>query len=486
MTRYTSMKSLTNGLWTLPLALSVALVGCGGTAASETSDGGTQTTLEQVVDETESEPFSLTRDDIAIEQTMSDDADESHAITADGTTDSYHNVEVTKTGDADGDEADFYGTNAAVFATNGATLDLADMVVTTGGTHANAVFSYGEGTTVNIEHSVIETTGNCSGGIMVTGGGTLNATDLAIHTTGNSSAAIRSDRGGGTQNVTGGTYVTDGTGSPVIYSTADVTVSDATLTSTASQGVVVEGKNSVTLHDVDLTASNTTKNSDKSDWYQAVMIYQSMSGDAAEGEASFAMDGGTLTNKNGDVFFVNNTVATISLDNVAVTNEDTDGVLLRAAAADWGSEGSNGGHVTLELSDEELTGDIVVDSVSELNAYLTDGTSYTGAINAANEGSVYVEIESGSTWTLTGDSYVTALACDADAIDLNGHTLYVNGETYAEGSASTGEAIEFTVSSGGGMGEAPGMPGDGSEPPARPDGEGGPGAGGEPPAKPGE
>ena len=486
MTRYTSMKSLANGLWTLPLALSVALVGCGGTAASETSDGGTQTTLEQVVDETESEPFSLTRDDIAIEQTMSDDADESHAITADGTTDSYHNVEVTKTGDADGDEADFYGTNAAVFATNGATLDLSDMVVTSDGTHANAVFSYGEDTTVNIEHSVIETTGNCSGGIMVTGGGTLNATDLAIHTTGNSSAAIRSDRGGGTQNVTGGTYVTDGTGSPVIYSTADVTVSDATLTSTASQGVVVEGKNSVTLHDVDLTANNTTKNSDKSDWYQAVMIYQSMSGDAAEGEASFAMDGGTLTNKNGDVFFVNNTVATISLDNVAVTNEDTDGVLLRAAAAGWGSEGSNGGHVTLELADDELTGDIVVDSVSELNAYLTDGTSYTGAINAANEGSVYVEIESGSTWTLTGDSYVTALTCDADAIDLNGHTLYVNGEAYAEGSASTGEAIEFTVSSGGGMGEAPGMPGDGSEPPARPDGEGGPGAGGEPPAKPGE
>ena len=486
MTRYTSMKSLANGLWTLPLALSVALVGCGGTAASETSDGGTQTTLEQVVDETESEPFSLTRDDIAIEQTMSDDADESHAITADGTTDSYHNVEVTKTGDADGDEADFYGTNAAVFATNGATLDLSNMVVTSDGTHANAVFSYGEDTTVNIEHSVIETTGNCSGGIMVTGGGTLNATDLAIHTTGNSSAAIRSDSGGGTQNVTGGAYVTDGTGSPVIYSTADVTVSDATLTSTASQGVVVEGKNSVTLHDVDLTANNTTKNSDKSDWYQAVMIYQSMSGDAAEGEASFAMDGGTLTNKNGDVFFVNNTVATISLDNVAVTNEDTDGVLLRAAAAGWGSEGSNGGHVTLELADEELTGDIVVDSVSELNAYLTDDTSYTGAINAANEGSVYVEIESGSTWTLTGDSYVTALTCDADAIDLNGHTLYVNGEAYAEGSASTGEAIEFTVSSGDGMGEAPGMPGDGSEPPAKPDGEGGPGAGGEPPAKPGE
>ena len=393
---------------------------------------------------------------------------------------------MTKTGEADGDEADFYGTNAAVYAEEGATLDLSDITVSTAGTHANAVFSYGEGTTVTIADSTINTTGNCSGGIMVTGGGTLNASNLTVHTTGNSSAAIRSDRGGGTQNVTGGTYTTDGTGSPVIYSTADVTVSDATLTSTASQGVVVEGKNSVTLNDVTLTASNTTKNGDKSDFYQAVMIYQSMSGDAAEGKATFTMEGGTLTNKNGDVFFVNNTVADINLDGATITNEDSEGVLLRAAAAGWGSEGSNGGHVTLTAANEQLTGDIVVDSVSELNYYLSDATTYTGAINAANEGAVYVEIASGSTWKLTGDSYVTALTCDASAIDLNGHTLYVNGEAYTAGTASSGEAIEFTLPEGtGGPG---GMPGDGSEPPAKPgeDGNGGPGQGGEPPAKPGE
>lgn len=492
MTRTSNMKRLANGLWTLPLALTLAITGCGN-ATQESTATEEEAAIEQTADtaedaedaetaeeETSKKAFSLTRDDITVNETITDGGSDSHAITADGTEDSYQNVEVIKTGDSEGDESDFYGTNAAAFATNGATLDLTDVVVTSNGTHANAVFSYGEGTTLNISHSVIETTGNCSGGIMVTGGGTLNATDLAIHTTGNSSAAIRSDRGGGTQNVTGGSYTTEGTGSPVIYSTADVSVTDATLTSTASQGVVVEGKNSVTLTDVDLTASNTTKNSDKSDWYQAVMIYQSMSGDAAEGEASYTMTGGSLTNKNGDVFFVNNTVAAISMTNVDVTNEDADGVFLRAAAAGWGNEGSNGGHVTLNLADQTLAGDIVVDSVSELNAYLTKSTAYTGAINAANEGSVYVEIESGSKWVLTGDSYVTALTCDADAIDLNGHTLYVNGVAYSEGTASTGEAVEFTVSSGGGMG------GEMGEPPSKPGGEGGPsGQGGEPPAKPG-
>ena len=312
----------------------------------------------------------------------------------------------------------------------------------------------------------------------------MNASNLTIHTTGNSSAAIRSDRGGGTVNVTGGSYTTDGKGSPVIYSTADITVSDAELTSTSSQGVVVEGKNSVTLNNVTLTADNNSKNSDKSDYYQAVMIYQSMSGDAAEGTASFTMNGGSLTNLNGDVFFVNNTSATIDLTSAEIVNEGK-GVFLRAAAAGWGTEGSNGGHVILTATDQEMNGDILVDEVSTLNFYLNDGSSFTGAINPdGEEGEVYVEIEGGSTWTLTGDSYITSLTCSAGSIDLNGYKLYVSGTEYEEGTVSEGTAVEWTASSSGNSGSASSggdMPG--GTPPERP--ESGPsGQGGTPPAKP--
>ena len=476
----------TSTLLAAPLALAVVLSGCGEQAPRESPSiaSSAQSAVESSEEEAASkQPFSLTRDDLTITQTISDDADESHAIIADGSSDSYADLEVLKTGNADGDEADFYGTNAAVFASNGGALDLSGIYVNTSGSHANAVFSYGEGSTINITRSVIETSDNCSGGIMVTGGGSLTATDLSVHTSGNSSAAIRSDRGGGTQNVNGGSYVTNGTGSPVIYSTADVTVSEATLESTASQGVVVEGKNSVALNDVDLIASNTSKNSDKSNWYQAVMIYQSMSGDAAEGEASFSMDGGSLTNKNGDIFFVNNTVANINLSNATIVNQDSTGVFLREAAAGWGTEGSNGGHVTLNATKQQVNGDILVDSVSELNLYLKDGSTLTGAVNADNAGSVYVELGEGSSWKLTGDSYVTSLTCSSSSIKLNGHTLYVNGVAYEEGTESSGSAIEFTVSSGGRGGAPDGMPG---EPPSGGPGQGGPGAGGEPPAKPGE
>lgn len=404
---------------------------------------------------------------------MTNSADGEHVISVSGEEKSYSNTKVIKTGDSDsGDEADFYGDNAAIFSTDGATLNLSEMVVDTNGTHANAVFSYGEDTTVNISDSYIKTTGNCSGGLMTTGGGTMNATNLTVETTGNSSAAIRSDRGGGDVNVDGGYYSTSGTGSPVIYSTADITLENATLVSTASQGVVVEGKNSITLNNVDLTADNNTKNSDKSDYYQAVMIYQSMSGDAAQGLSSFTMNGGKLNNENGDIFFVNNTATEITLKNAAIVNNDSSGVFLRAAAAGWGSSGSNSGQVNLTASSQEINGDMIVDDISVLNLYLSDNSTFNGAINSDGQaGDVYVELSGGSKWTLTADSYVTSLTCDADSIDLNGHTLYVGGVAYTAGTASTGTAIEITVStsSGGNMGEIPGQSGQPNDaPPSKP------------------
>ena len=427
----------------------------------------------------------LTKEEITVNEIISNDRDGEHAIEVSGEEAEYSNVGVTKTGDADGDEADFYGENSAVFATEKGTLSITDSLIETNGKHANAVFSYGEGTTVNIADSVIETQGDCSGGIMTTGGGTMNAQNLTINTSGRSSAAIRSDRGGGTVNMSKGYYKTTGMGSPVVYSTADITVSDAYMESTASQGIVVEGKNSVTLNNDTLIADNNTKNSDKSDCYQAVMIYQSMSGDAAAGTSSFTANGGSITNKNGDIFFVNNTATEISLSGVEITNEDAEGVFLRAEAAGWGNEGTNGGKVNMNASGQVINGDMVVDDVSTLNLYLKEKSSFTGSINSSGQsGDVYVEIEDGSTWTLTADSYVSGLTVSkGSAIDLNGHKLYVDGKEYSAGSASTGEAFDISTGSGSGNGAPDGNGGPGGnppsgEPPEKPDGNG------QPPEKP--
>ena len=385
--------------------------------------------------------------------------DESHAIHADGTTESYDNISVEKTGDADGDNSDFYGTNAAVYAENNADLTIKDSYIHTAGSHANAVFSYGDGTTVHISDSKIETEQNNSGGVMVTGGGTLIADDLDVDTKGGSSAAIRSDRGGGTLTVNGGEYRSYGSGSPAVYSTADITVNDAELYSDISQAVVVEGKNSVTLNNTDAVGNNTHKNSDKSERFQAVMVYQSMSGDAAEGKGVFRMNGGSLTSLNEGMFFVTNTVAEIELDNVELIPASDD--LLRIEKAGWGNEGSNGGQVTFTANDQAMSGIVTVDDISSLNLILTGDSVFEGSIE--NAGEVYVELSENAVWKLTADTAISSLTCGKNSIDLNGHALTVNGTAYTEGTESEGKAIEVKVSEN--SGHKPemkdGKPGDG-------------------------
>ncbi len=415
-------------------ALSLSLTACGSSnSTTTTTEAATTAAATAAEEESSADTERGTGDSYSAEE------EGAHAIDADGTEASYDNISVSKTGDSDaGDEADFYGTNAAVIAQNGGTLNITNSKIDTQAAYGNAVFSYGDGSTVNISDSTITTSEHNSGGVMVTGGGTLTADNLDVTTQGGSSAAIRSDRGGGTLTVNGGTYETNGSGSPAIYSTADITANNAKLTANVAQAVVVEGKNSVTLNDCDVTGDNTVQNSDKTDLLQAVMLYQSMSGDAESGKSSFTMNGGTLTSKNAGMFFVTNTVAEINLKNVEMNYATDD--LLRIQSEGWGNEGENGGQVTMNAEDQSLEGTITVDANSNLNLYLTGNSSFSGKID--NAGKVFVSLSDDATWTLSGDTEISGLSCSKDAINLNGYKLTVNGTEYQEGTESTGEAIE--------------------------------------------
>ncbi|MBR2543876.1 hypothetical protein IKG10_00095 [Candidatus Saccharibacteria bacterium] len=370
----------------------------------------------------------------------STNADE-NAISASGNiTATLSGITVTKTGDSDGgDNTSFYGTNSAIIAKGGANLTIKNANITTDATGANGVFAYGgsattnnsssDGTTINISDSTITTSKDNSGGIMTTGGGIMNAENLTITTAGTSSAAIRSDRGGGTVMVNNGTYKTTGKGSPAIYSTADITVKNATLIATASEGAIIEGKNSITLENVSLTDTNNSLNG-QSTTYKNIFLYQSMSGDAATGKAVFAAKDSTITTNKGDSFYVTNTTAEINLENNTIINNDGTGNFLRIQADSWGNSGSNGGTVTLNMNNQKVSGNIVVDSISKLTMNLTNGSSFIGAINGENSGEVELVLDGSSSVTLTGDTYVKSLA-NADTtnsnIYTNGYKLYVNG-----------------------------------------------------------
>ena len=386
---------------------------------------------------------AITQDETITEGTFTSENADENAISANGDIDvSLSGITVNKSGDSDGGDAtSFYGTNSAVIARGGANLTIKNAVINTDATGANGVFSYGgsattgnsssDGTTVTVSDTEITTTKDNSGGIMTTGGGIMKAYNLTVNTAGTSSAAIRSDRGGGDVTVSGGTYTTTGQGSPAVYSTAQIKVSDAALISKASEGIVIEGKNSVSLDNCTLTDTNTKLNG-KSTTYKNIFLYQSMSGDAAEGNAEFTAKDSKITTNKGDTLYVTNTTAAITLENNTIVNNDSEGSFLRVQKDSWGNSGENGGDVTLTMTNQKATGNIVVDSISTLKMIMKSGSSYTGTINGDNSAEgITLTLDKSSKIKLTGDSYVTSLE-NADTsnsnIDFNGYTLYVNGK----------------------------------------------------------
>ena len=156
-----------------------------------------------------------------------------------------------------------------------------------------------------------------------------------------------------------------------------------------------------------------------------------MSGDAKEGGSTFTSKNSTITTNKGDSFYITNTTATINLENNTIINNDSTGYFIRAQKDSWGKEGSNGGVVTLNITNQKAIGNIYIDSISTLTMNMKS-SSYEGAINADNIAkSITITLDRSSTLKLTGNSYITELKDDDTTysnIDLNGYKLYINGK----------------------------------------------------------
>ena len=344
-----------------------------------------------------------------------------------------------------GDNSSFYGVGAAILETDG-TAYISNTTIDTDAKGAAGAFAYGDGT-VYIADTEIATKEDTSGGIHAAGGGTLYAWDVTATTEGESSAAIRSDRGGGTMVVDGGTYTSNGTGSPAIYSTADISVNDATLTANGSEALCIEGLNSARLFNCDLTGNMS--DSDQNDCTWNVILYQSMSGDSEVGNSTFEMNGGSLTAKNGGMFYTTNTESTFILSDVDITYADDSDFFLRctgnANERGWGTTGENGADCHFTGISQEMEGDVIWDSISQLDFYMTDGSTLTGAVtqddtyaNGGSGGYCNLYIDKDSTWIVTGDSTVTSLDCAGTIKDADGNTVTIKGSdgtVYVEGTS---------------------------------------------------
>lgn len=371
--------------------------------------------------------------------------DENAALVSNGAEVTFSNDAISRTSSDSqgGDNSSFYGVGAAVLATDG-TAYVKGSTVTTDSKGGAGLFAYGDGT-VYAADTDITTQQDTSGGIHAAGGGKLYAWDLNVETNGESSAAIRSDRGGGTMVVDGGTYTSNGVGSPAVYCTADIAVNNAELTANGSEAVCIEGLNSLRLYNSNLTGNMSDDEQNDTTW--TVILYQSMSGDSEVGNSTFQMDGGTITSKNGGLFYTTNTECTITLKDVDITYNDDNEFFLQCTGNNnqrgWGQSGANGSDCNFTADSQDMKENVIWDSISDLDFYMTNGSTLEGAFvndesNAGNGGDGYcnVVIDKDSTWTVTGDSIITSLSNAGTITDADGKTVSIvgtDGTTYVEG-----------------------------------------------------
>lgn len=326
-----------------------------------------------------------------------------------------------KTGNTTSDDnSNFHGQNAVVLGIDNSQINIKGSNITSNANGSNAIFATGEGSIINVENTNIHTKNDSSRGLDATYKGTVNGKNLTITTEGAHSATLATDRGEGTITVEATKLTTSGAGSPIIYSTGNITANNINGVANNSEIGVVEGKNSITL-----TNSNVTGYKDN-----GFMLYQSFSGDAESGIARLRAENNTLTtHATGAFIYINNTTAEVDLTGNTILMPNTTTLVKAAADSRWGKTGESGGHLTLRTSNQELSGNIVADSISTVALDMTNGSSLVGAVNTNNTAKeITMKLSKDSTWTLTGDSYVKSLTNEdttSSNIHLNGYKLVV-------------------------------------------------------------
>lgn len=395
---------------------------------------------------------------------------------------------VNKSGDTQtsGDDADFYGVNSGVLVNTNGTLDISNVEIITKSKGSNGIFvtnseaqssdsaqggpeggqppempsgenqgpgeAKGNGgadpsgasdvsgsTEATVNNVKITTYSDKSRGLDATYNGKITANAVEINTNGQSCAALATDRGEGEVHVENSIINTgvdkqSGRGSPLIYSTGNITAKNTQGTAFVSQIACIEGKNSISLDNCDLTGYAEGNRQDGDEYVDlgGVFIYQSMSGDADVGTSLFTSKNSKLSisedssvYSTAPMFHITNTACVINLDNTEL-NFGSSIFLESSSQNQWGTTGSNGGVCELNTDNEKINGNVIVDEISSLN-WTMKSTEFNGAINST--GNTTVNVAEGSTWILTGDSTVSNLELSGN-IDYGDYTLTIDGQTF--------------------------------------------------------
>ena len=242
-----------------------------------------------------------------------------------------------------------------------------------------------------------------------------------------------------------------GVGAALLATDGNAYVKGGTVTTDAAGGAGLFAYGDGTVYAADTTIKTTQDTSGGIHAAGGGKLYAWDLNVETDGESAAAIrsdrGGGTLTSKNGGVFYTTNTESDITLKDVDITYNNDNEYFLRCTGNNnergWGESGANGADCDFTAISQDMEGSVIWDTISQLDFYMTDGSNLTGAIIddesfAGNGGDGYcnVYVSDDSTWTVTGDSTVSKLSNAGTIVDDSGKTVTVkgtDGTVYVEG-----------------------------------------------------
>ncbi len=350
------------------------------------------------------------------------------------------NGKITKSGNTtDVESSRLYGLNAAVLATHGGRVSFTNALISSSGTGSAGAYGYSKSTYINLTGSTVTTEGDHSPGVIVSAKAMMKTVNTQVSTKGNDSPVIEIADGGGILIAEGGSFTASGLRSHGIYSKGDVTVTNSTVKAEKTKAAVLKGNNTITLRNTVLEGNEIYDINPHN-----IVLFSKDDDIGTMGLQQFDVRGGTLIARKGDMFYVTSTHGRITLAGVTLIKDDPSSNLIivtgNDGANDWGTPGSNGGHLELICDGQTLDGNIVVDSISNVNITLKNDSTYTGAVTIIPNGeggasyktNADVFIAAGSTWNLTGNSTLTSLN-NLGTINYNGYTITLADGTVLRG-----------------------------------------------------
>lgn len=352
------------------------------------------------------------------------------------------NLELTKESgkSTDFDSSTLYGLNSTFIAKEGSEIFLEDSKLSSSISYSSAFFATGLETTATLNNVELSTDKDNSSALNASSEAKIDISNSEIKTKGNNSAAIKTLDANSLININDSTIITEGQNSTLLYSKGKIEALNIKGTSN-SYLAIIEDRNSLELTNANLITNGQDKTINE--YLGAFLIYSQESVSASNNYTSAKLDIiDSIIEINKDsswydktpLFYLTNTEANINITNTTL-NYGSDILLKAVANSEYGDIGDNAASVTLTATDQELTGEIIVDSNSKVRLNLNNST-YEGKINVDNlSANVDVTFDYDSRWELTGDSYINILQITKTDylrknvrkyIRSNGYNVYYN------------------------------------------------------------